>query len=350
MPFHILGMAIADHASDVRTGTGNALPGLILCVAVACAAAMLSAIETAILGRAWLDALPVAIILGVVIRSSIRLGRRFDRGICISSKTVLEIAVVLLGASIDPAAALAAGPMLLLGIVLVVGLSIPLSYGVGRLLGLKSTLAMLIACGNSICGNSAIAATAPVIHAEGRDVACSIAFTAILGVAGVLLLPLLVPALGWSANQYGVFAGLTVYAVPQVLAATAPVSAASLQIGTLVKLVRVLMLGPVIATLGLLYREKEQRRPDLAHLLPWFIAGFLVMLAARSFGFIPEGALPVLSGISSALAVISMAGLGLSADIRSLTRVGGRVLAAAILSLGIIGVLSYGLIVLLGID
>ncbi len=119
-------------------------------------------------------------------------------------------------------------------------------------MGLPQRVSILIACGNSICGNSAIAAVAPVIGADSDDVASSIAFTAILGVIVVLGLPLFIPLLRLSETQYGVLAGLTVYAVPQVLAATVPISAVSAQLGTLVKLVRVLMLGPVIILLSLL--------------------------------------------------------------------------------------------------
>jgi uncharacterized membrane protein YadS len=92
-------------------------------------------------------------------------------------------------------------------------------------------MATLIACGNSICGNSAIAAVAPVIGADGEDVAASIAFTAVLGVVVVLILPLLALAWHMSPRAFGVFAGLTVYAVPQVLAATAPISSVSAQMG-----------------------------------------------------------------------------------------------------------------------
>ena len=84
-------------------------------------------------------------------------------------------------------------------------------------------MAILVACGNAICGNSAIAAVAPVIGADSKDVAAVIAFTAVLGVLMVLGLPLFVPLAGLSRHQYGVLAGLTVYAVPQVLAATVPV-------------------------------------------------------------------------------------------------------------------------------
>jgi uncharacterized membrane protein YadS len=118
---------------------------------------------------------------------------------------------------------------------------------------------VLVACGNAICGNSAIAAVAPVIGATAREVASAIAFTAVLGVVVVLVLPLLIPALGLSATQYGVLAGLTVYAVPQVLAATAPLGSLSMQTGTPVKLVRVLMLGPLVLLLSLRIGPRERQ-------------------------------------------------------------------------------------------
>jgi uncharacterized membrane protein YadS len=113
----------------------------------------------------------------------------------------------------------------------IVFLAIGVSYALGRLFGLPHRMATLIACGNSICGNSAIAAVAPVIGADGEDVAASIAFTAVLGVVVVLILPLLALAWHMSPRAFGVFAGLTVYAVPQVLAATAPISSVSAQMG-----------------------------------------------------------------------------------------------------------------------
>ena len=194
----------------------------------------------------------MAILLGVVIRTAWTPGERWHPGIAFSAKILLEIAVVLLGASVSAATVLALGPALLGGIVATVAVGLVTSYAIGRALGLRQRMAILVACGNSICGNSAIAAVAPVIGADGDDVASSIAFTAVLGVIVVLLLPLLVPVLLLSLTQYGVLAGLTVYAVPQVLAATLPIGELSNQVGTVVKLVRVLMLGPVVLALSLL--------------------------------------------------------------------------------------------------
>ena len=236
------------------------LPGILLCVGVMIAATACQAVEELVFGRAWLESLVLAILIGVAVRTAWTPPKRWCAGIDFSARTLLEVAVTLLGASLSVGSILKVGPALLAGIAGVVALAIAVSYGIGRGLGLQHRIAVLIACGNSICGNSAIAATAPVIGADGDDVATSIAFTAVLGVVVVLTLPLLAPAFGLSDTQYGMLAGLTVYAVPQVLAATAPVAALSVQIGTLVKLVRVLMLGPVVLALSL---TTSAKRPAL---------------------------------------------------------------------------------------
>ncbi|MFD1198224.1 YeiH family protein [Brucella gallinifaecis] len=328
----------------------NILPGLGLSIAVSALAVGLEMLEAHYTGKAWLEALVLAILIGTAVRTLFRPGKQFSKGINFSAKLLLEIAVVLLGASISARAVIDAGPGLILGIASVVAIAIMLSYGMGRLLKLPHRMAILVACGNSICGNSAIAATAPVIGADSEDVAASIAFTAILGVVVVLCLPLLVPLLGLSYTQYGVLAGLTVYAVPQVLAATAPVAMISVQLGTLVKLVRVLMLGPVILALSVLAGNKDAEvKPGLLQLVPWFIIGFLGMMALRSLDLIPETILPLIVSASTALTIISMAALGLGVDVRSVASAGGRVTLAAILSLLALGAISLGLIHLLGV-
>ena len=188
----------------------------------------------------------LAILLGVVVRAVWTPAPPWQPGINFSGKFVLECAIVMLGAAVSVSTIAALGPLLIVGIVFIVALAIGVSFVICRALGLPIRMAILIACGNSICGNSAIAAIAPVIGADGKDVASSISFTAVLGVIVVLGLPLLVPILNLSLTQYGVLAGLTVYAVPQVLAATLPIGALSNQVGTVIKLVRVLMLGPVV--------------------------------------------------------------------------------------------------------
>jgi uncharacterized integral membrane protein (TIGR00698 family) len=326
-----------------------AVPGLLLCAAVTAAAYLLEVAETHVFGRAWLESLVLAILIGTGIRTLHRLDPRFDPGIHVGAKLLLEIAVVLLGASVSAGALLANGLGLIGGIAAVVVVAIVFSYFIGRSAGLPQKMAILIACGNSICGNSAIAAVAPVIDADGKDVAASIAFTAVLGVGVVLGLPLLVGLLSFTPVQYGVFAGLTVYAVPQVLAATASVSAASVHIGTLVKLVRVLMLGPVVLVLSMFGRGSGRARPALSHLVPWFIVGFLLLLVLRSMGWIPQAALAPAHDAANFLTIMSMAALGLGVDARAVLRAGAKVASVVIGSLAGLGVVSFALIKLLGV-
>lgn len=342
-----------DRLASMPAGFVGVLPGLLLCIAITAVASIAQAREEAAFGHAYVEALVIAILLGIAIRSLWQPGPIWRAGISFSAKMLLEIAVVLLGASISIAAIVASGPALLAGIVATVVAALGASYATSRALGLPRRVSILIACGNSICGNSAIAAVAPVIGATSDDVASSIAFTAILGVVVVLGLPLFIPLLALTETQYGVLAGLTVYAVPQVLAATVPVSAVSAQLGTLVKLMRVLMLGPVVVVLSLLRSRLdvsgEAQRPGLMYLVPWFIIGFLLLAAARNAGLIPASLLGPIAISAKVLTVISMAALGLGVDVRVVGRVGGRVTIAVVVSLLVLMVISLMLIRLLQI-
>ena len=326
-------------------------PGVMLCLLVTLAAIGLTSIERDVIGHVWLEPLVLAILLGAAVRTAWTPDARFKAGIDFSAKTLLEVAVVLLGASVSAATLSSLGVGFVLGIFVLVALAIVVGFGVGRALGLNPRMALLVACGNAICGNSAIAAVAPVIDADGKEVAASIAFTAVLGVIVVLALPLLGGLIHLNGLQYGALAGLTVYAVPQVLAAAAPFGAVATQTGTVVKLVRVLMLGPVILTLSLIFRDRAPgaAKPGLSRLLPWFIIGFLVMIGLRSFDLIPQAALAPMAAASGLLTVVAMAALGLQTDIRAVARAGGRVVAAVILSLGALVVLALALIRLLGL-
>jgi uncharacterized integral membrane protein (TIGR00698 family) len=330
------------------------VPGLLLCILVAMMSFGLERLERSVFAHPYVDAVVVAILLGMAIRSVWRPPERWLKGIAFSAKQLLEVAVALLGASVSFAFIAASGVQLLAAIVLTVMVTLGLSFGLSRLLGLSPKLSILIACGNSICGNSAIAVVAPVIAADGDDIASSISFTAVLGVVMVLGLPLLIPLFQLSATQYGILAGLTVYAVPQVLAATVPAGLISAQIGTMVKLVRVLMLGPIAFGLSLFASRLQASPPTGAGqkaapffgCVPWFILGFLVLSALRSVDIIPGGLADPIARSTAFLTVVSMAALGLGVDIRVLASVGGRVTAAVALSLLLLLAISIALVIL----
>jgi uncharacterized integral membrane protein (TIGR00698 family) len=313
----------------------NLFAGLGLVGVVSLVALALERIEVGVFGRSWLEALVLAILIGTAIRTSWSIPARFEPGIHCAAKTLLEVAVVLMGAAISFGAILAAGWPLLAGIAATVALAIAASFLLGRALGLTREVALLVACGNAICGNSAIAAVAPVIDADADDVATAIAFTAVLGVAVVLLLPFVAAELQLSGAAGGVLAGLTVYAVPQVIAATAPLGTVAVQLGMLVKLIRVLMLGPVVTGLSLLQRRHAlvARPESRGHLLPGFILAFLALAAARSLALLPDVLVPLARGAGNLLTVMAMAGLGLGVDLRHVAAAGPRVTLAVTLSL-----------------
>ena len=182
----------------------------------------------------------------------------------------------------------------------------------------------------------------------------TLAFTAVLGVITVLVLPLVGDLLGMTLSQYGTLAGMTVYAVPQVLAATVPVGPEAVEMGTLVKLVRVLMLGPVCLVLAVIVHRLGAKGGSTAKLgfgkmVPWFIIGFMGMLAVRSLGLIPDILIDPIKLLAGSLTTIAMAALGLGVDVRVVARAGGRVTAAVTCSLVMLAVISVVLIRALGV-
>jgi uncharacterized integral membrane protein (TIGR00698 family) len=332
-------------------------PGVLLAAAVAAVAWGLQALETRWLAQPILESLVLAILLGMAVRNVVfraQLDARYKPGLDLCAKQVLEVAVLLLGGTMNLRELLAGGPRLLLGVALAVTLTLVVSTQLSRrLFGLPKNPSTLIAVGNAICGNSAIAAVAPLIGASAAEVAGAVAFTAVLGVALVLALPLFIlPLLHFSHTQYGTLVGMTVYAVPQVLAASFPVSDVAGQTATLVKLTRVLFLGPLALWFSLTRRASSAgggKRPTVGQLVPWFIAGFIAMAALRTAGVIPQQVATWLKEISRLLTVLAMAALGLGVDVRALRAAGARTTGAVCLSLLFLLGLSIALIKLLAL-
>ncbi|MBI3967804.1 MAG: putative sulfate exporter family transporter [Chloroflexi bacterium] len=327
------------------------LPGLLFVAAIGVVGLGLEAVQRTFLTVPIFEALVASILVGVLVRNVFQVPEMVDAGANYAAKQVLEFAIVLLGITIDFKRVLAAGPALLGTIALAVVGCIVVSYAAGRALGLHSKLAVLIAVGNSICGNSAIAAVAPVIKAEKKDIASAIALTAVIGVSVVLTLPLLIPILGLSFYQYGVLAGLTVYAVPQVLAASFPVSVISGEVATLVKLTRVMFLGPVVLVAGLLSGQSEGgAKPKRTSFLPWFVLGFIALATVRTLDVVPAEVATAAQDTSKYLTILAMAGLGLGVELAAVRRVGLKVAGAVVTSLIFLVTFSIGLIFLLGIN
>lgn len=336
----------APRASTAAARWTSRAPGLALVIGSALAAHWLAALQVRTWGNTFVDALVLAILLGMLVRAAIGPRAAFDAGISFAAKDVLEVAVVLLGASVNLAILRSAGLPLALGLLAFVALALIGGVFIGRLFGLSPSLGVLIAAGNAICGNSAIVAVAPSIGARREDIASAVAFTALLGMVAVLVLPLLMTPLGLSHQQFGVLAGTTVYAVPQVLAAAYPVSDAAGEMATLVKLTRVLLLGPMVLIVATWWRRAhaEANGLELPRLrLPWFIVGFAVLAALRATGLLSVAIAEVAADAAHRLTLAAMAGLGLSVDLRDVRRVGRRAALAASTGLLLLVVLGLAL-------
>lgn len=283
------------------------------------------------------DAVVIALIAGLLVRACWHPPASWAPGLTLAGRRFLEVAIILIGCSTDLRVMARGGVWLALSVVAVTSVALGAGLLIGRWMGLSRSHALLVASGNAICGNSAIAAVATVIKAPAREVASSIAYTAILSIGLVLVLPVFSAFIGLTELQYGAMAGMTVYAVPQVLAATYPVSARAGEIGTLVKLMRVLLLMPWLAFLSMWERRHGhvpgQRRGFAEGALPPYLLAFIGLALLRTAGLVPDALVPHARFGSHALTTIAMAALGLSVEPASLRAVGWRTAGAATVAL-----------------
>ena len=323
------------------------LPGVGLCAIVAAVADLLARLEAMAFGAPGLGGVMWALVLGILLRTIRAPDRACDDGIAFSARRLLEIAVMLFGALLSTSALLELDPLLAAGIPVVVLATIAASYGGARLLGVAPRLAALIAAGNAVCGNSAIAAARPVTGASPAEASVAIALTSVPAIAVTLALPLAAASLDLGPGHSGALAGLMVYAIPQVFGAAAPMGALSLQVGLVVKLTRVLTLGPAMMLLALLLPHGPRNgRAILSRMLPWYMLGFAALLLARTIGLFPEMLVPPVGATAHTLAMLAMAALGLQTDLSAIRRLGLRELGAVALSLTILASLSLTLLAL----
>ena len=178
-----------------------------------------------------------------------------------------------------------------------------------------------------------------MIGATPPQIATVISFSAILGALQIILLPLIFPNVGIGNYDYGVIAGISVYAVSQVVAASSIVSPLSASVATTVKLTRVLLLGPLVILLGVLFNSNKNiksnkslnlSRPyekifNLQKYLPWFVIGFLILTFLRSTGIIQANAGGNIFEITKILFSISMVGIGMGVDIKEIINLGPKI-------------------------
>ncbi|MEL7187889.1 MAG: putative sulfate exporter family transporter [Pseudomonadota bacterium] len=347
--------------------------GVVLAVAVSVAAGYVAAwFGEAVLGfeKSPVSAIMMAVIIGMLIANTIGIPDSLLAGLRFCTSTILRIGIMLLGIRLSLLAAgqftLVALPFVLAAIAIglfTVGL-------LGRYMGLSKQLSGLIAVGTSICGCTAIVATAPLIKANESEVTYSIACITIFGVVAMFLYPFLAhQAFALQPELAGLFLGTSIHETAQVAGAgmmyeaqyNAPVA---LEIATVTKLVRNLCMIAVIPLVGVLFAAErgsaDTSKINFLAMIPWFIVGFAAMSALRTVGDLgdkPFGILEpavwnetvlFLREAAERCLLVAMAAIGLTSMFASIVKIGMRPFALGLFAAALIGGVSFGLIYLFG--
>lgn len=251
-------------------------------------------------------------------------------GLKFTSKKILRVAIILLGASLNVNVILNVGKMSLMVMVFTLLTCFGGGYFIGKALGLNWKMSNLISAGTGICGGSAIAAIAPVIDADDTDIAYAMSATFLFDMAMIVLFPIMGQALGLSDMAYGLWAGTAVNDTSSVVAAGYAFSEGAGDFATMVKLTRTLSIIPTVLVftfINIRLKKKkniasENKKVNVMKLFPWFIAGFLFLAAVNSLGLIPSAVSSAAKDISKFLMVTALAAIGLSTSFKDMKKAG----------------------------
>jgi uncharacterized integral membrane protein (TIGR00698 family) len=248
-----------------------------------------------------------------------------------TSKKILKVAIILLGASLSVNTIMSVGKMTFFVMIFTFAMCFGGGYFVRKLFGLNWKLSNLISAGTGICGGSAVAAIAPVIDADDKDVAFAMSSTFLFDMVMVALYPLMGKALGMTDIAYGIWAGTSVNDTASVVASGYAFSEIAGDFATMVKLTRTIAIIPtvlVFAYIGTRVKQKELKeandgqKVNLIKIIPWFIGGFLLLAILNSVGCIPPAASDILKGTSKFLMVTALAAIGLGTSITDFKKAG----------------------------
>ncbi len=309
----------------------NVIPGVVLALLVATVARVIEGL----LPIHLIGASVIALFFGIAINYFRKPSTKVVGGLNFTSKKILKIAIILLGASLNIQTILSVGKNSLIVMVFTLATCFGVGFFTGRALGLNWKMSNLISAGTGICGGSAIAAIAPVIDADDTDIAFGMSATFIFDMIMILLFPIMGQLLGLSDMAYGLWAGTAVNDTSSVVAAGYAFSENAGAYATMVKLTRTLTIIPtvlVFAAIGVHVKKKElaqkastegaQKKLNMMGVIPWFILGFLALAGINSYGFIPVEVSEVLKEISKFLMVMSLAAIGLKTDIKHMRKAG----------------------------
>lgn len=310
--------------------------GLLLCLCIAVPSWFLGK-QFPIIGGAV-----IAIIAGMIVTIFLKNKTPFEAGVKFTSKKILQWAVILLGFGLNLNVILQTGKQSLPIIVSTITVSLIIAFVLHKVMRIPSKISTLIGVGSSICGGSAIAATAPVIDADDEEVAQAISVIFFFNVLAALLFPTFGKLIGFSTisgEAFGIFAGTAVNDTSSVTAAASTwdnmwgLGSATLDTAVTVKLTRTLAIIPITLTLAFLRTRREKsegtsgKKVSIKQIFPmfilYFIAASIITTIAVSCG-VNSGIFSPVKELSKFFIVLAMAAIGLNTDIVKLIKTGGK--------------------------
>lgn len=274
-------------------------------------------------------ALGIGLVLNFILTHS---KSHLQPGLLFSSKTLLRLAIIFLGASLSMGEIVEVGRYSILVMLFTLTAAFGFGYFFGYLLKTGWKMSTLISAGTGVCGGSAIVALSPVIEADESEVTYAIAATFIFDVAMIILFPIMGRALGLSDLAYGLWTGTAVNDTSSVVAAGYGFSEAAGAFATIVKLTRTLSIIPLVliySAIGTIKRDTAQgkgkalnRWQHLRKVTPWFILWFVGLAALNSVGLIPVGIKGILKWTSRFFMTIALGAIGLNTDLKKLKATG----------------------------
>ncbi len=310
------------------------LPGFLLC--------LLLAVPAFLLGRKFpiIGGPVIAILLGMLVTHLFKNKDALNAGISFTSKKILQYAVILLGFGLNLNVILKTGAQSLPIIISTISISLIIAFVMSKLMHVPANISTLIGVGSSICGGSAIAATAPVINADDEDVSQSISVIFFFNIIAAVFFPLLGQWLGFSTSNgdpFGIFAGTAINDTSSVTAAAATwdsmfsLGSETLDKAVTVKLTRTLAIIPITLALAFIRAKKEKRNNassfSFKKVFPFFIIFFLIasLITTVSVNLgVSTAFFEPVKELSKFFIILAMAAIGLNTDIVKLVKKGGK--------------------------
>ncbi|KDR96269.1 conserved hypothetical integral membrane protein [Peptoclostridium litorale DSM 5388] len=288
-----------------------------------------------------IEALTIGILMGMAYRLAFGLGETFVGGVSFSLKKLLKAGIVLLGFKLSFGSIIELGPRLLLTVIIFVALVMALSVMIGKALGADSRLSALVGVGSCICGASAVVAMGPCIDAKEDDCILAVSVVSFWGAVGVIVYSAVAAVSGITDVQYGIWSGLSLHGVAHAIAAAFARGDDAGNIGTVVKMARVLMLVPLSIILSAVFAGKEEGNRAK---FPMYVGYFIIAGVLSSLGIMPEVAVGFLSSVSSWFIMMAMISMGIMVDFKQIKSRGMKSIAIGTVLFVITGPLSYALV------